>query len=287
MIPSAFDYRRASSVEEALSLLQSTEDAKFVAGGHSLLPLMKMRFASPGMLIDIRSIQELQSIRRDGNRVVIGALCTHRHIANDETIVQALPALAEAAGHVGDLQVRNRGTIGGNLAHADPASDLPALTLLYGATIHAEGPDGPEDYPVEEFFLGPMTTALRPTQLLRSVSFPVPDRGSEVYEKFAHPASGYAVVGVAAWVATDAGGIIQDIRVALNGVGYCAYRATSVEEALCGREATEDLLEKASHLATEEVEVLEDIFASENYRRHVAAVFTRRAIRRALDKATR
>lgn len=284
MIPSAFAYERAESIHHALELLQAAGgEAKLLAGGHSLLPLMKLRLSSPRKLIDIGRLEELREVARVGDRIAVGALTTHAAVANHPVIRETIPMLAEAAAQIGDLQVRNRGTIGGNLAHADMASDLPAVALALDAQFTVATPHGMENISVADFFLGPMTTAMPENGLLTTVSFAVPPTGAQgVYEKFPHPASGYAVVGVAAVVAQDATGTINYARIGVTGAGDVAYRAYTVEEHLLGKPFTAQLASEVAAHAADDGSISEDLFASEEYRRHLCSVMVERALMRVL-----
>ncbi|SEN76209.1 FAD binding domain-containing protein [Lihuaxuella thermophila] len=284
MIPSAFDYTRATSVEEAVKLLQAAGgEAKLLAGGHSLLPMMKIKLTSPGKLIDIGRIKELSGIRKEGNRLVVGALTTHRQVAADPLVRKYAPVLAEAASQIGDIQVRNRGTVGGNLAHADPASDLPAVALALEAEFEVQGPDGKETLDAGGFFLGPLITALPENSILTSVSFAIPPEGAKsTYLKYPHPASGYAVVGVAAVVSTGPDGMVNDARIGITGVADTAYRAEEAERALVGKKLSEQTILEVAALASEGQEMASDLFASAEYRRHLTRVYTIRALKRLL-----
>ncbi|MBT9258638.1 MAG: xanthine dehydrogenase family protein subunit M [Clostridiales bacterium] len=284
MIPAAFDYERATSVEEAIRLLQSRKgEAKILAGGHSLLPLMKLRLATPAFLVDIGGIQELKGIRREGDDLGVGALTTHSELAKDPVVRETLPLLAEAASLIGDLQVRNRGTVGGNLAGADPASDLPALALALEARLEVQGPDGVREVAAEDFILGPFLTSLADDEVVRKVRFPIPQGSWKgAYVKYEHPASGYAVVGVAAVLSLDEGGAIREARVAITGAADMAYRARGVEAALKGRKPEEAVLREAAEKAAEGASFSGDLFASADYRRHLAKVYTKRALQKAL-----
>ncbi|MGG0940205.1 xanthine dehydrogenase family protein subunit M [Brevibacillus centrosporus] len=284
MIPNSFDYVQAGSIEEAIRLMQESDgEGKFVAGGHSLVPLMKFRLTNPGKLIDISQITELRGIRKEGNRLVVGALTTHKQLYQDELVKQNIPVLAEAARTIGDMQVRNRGTVGGNLAHADSAADLPGVALALDVFMEVQGEDGKEILDAEGFFLGPLVTALPETSVLASVSFLIPPaHAKSVYLKYAHPASGYAVVGVCAIAGVGQDGRVDFVRIGINGVGDIAYRATSVEHALLGEIPTEETIRQASALAAKEGEIGSDLFASEEYRRHLASVYTERALTRIL-----
>ncbi len=290
MYPPKFDYYRASSVDEALSLLQQHgPDAKLLAGGHSLLPMMKMRLAQPAVLIDIGRIDELKGIRVEGDTLSIGPLTTHATIAASEDVQRLATALSDAASVVGDLQVRNRGTIGGNLAHADPASDLPAAVLALGGEIEARGPAGSRTIAADDFFQGLFTTALDENEIITAIRLPAGGQGKRVsaYVKFPHPASGYAVVGVAA-VLEISGNKVTAARVAANGAFECAKRLAGVEQALSGADATAEAAASAAEHAADGFsadDFLSDIFASADYRAHLLKVYTRRALEKALERA--
>jgi aerobic carbon-monoxide dehydrogenase medium subunit len=286
MHPYPFAYHRATSVDDALSLLASEEEGKLLAGGQSLLPVMKLRLAQPGTLIDISEIAELRGARVDGDTLVIGALTTHHDLETDPLIAEHAPLLAEIARVVGDQQVRNRGTLGGAIAHADPAADYPAGVLALDATIVAQGPNGEREIPIAAFFQGFMTTAIEPNELLTAIRIPRARPGTGVsYQKLANPASGYAVAGIAAVVEKAADGTIGAVRVGITGVGDVAYRATSVEEALAGQQPDEELITSASAHAADGVEPLDDLHAPAAYRARVAGNLTRRAITTALERA--
>ncbi|MCS7312289.1 MAG: xanthine dehydrogenase family protein subunit M [Acidobacteria bacterium] len=287
MIPMAFEYHRAASVEEAIRLLeQYGPDAKVLAGGHSLTPLMKLRFAQPAHVIDIGRLHELRYIREEGNVIAIGALTLHRTVAESATVRQRIPVLAEAAFRIGDVQVRNMGTIGGSLAHADPAADYPAVVLALEAEIVAQGPAGRRTIRARDFFRGPFTTALQPNELIVEVRVPVPSgKTGSAYQKYPHPASGFAVVGCAAVLTVDAE-TCRDVRVAFTGVATQPFRDTVVEDALRGQRADEATVRAAAEKAAEGVQPLGDAFASAEYRRHMAKVYARRALLQALTRAT-
>jgi carbon-monoxide dehydrogenase medium subunit len=284
MIPQTFEYVRADSVAEAIRLLQeSNGEGKLLAGGHSLVPLMKFRLTTPGKLIDISNITELRGVRKEGNRLIVGALTTHRQLAADPLVLENIPVLAEAARQIGDMQVRNRGTVGGNLAHADPAADLPGVALALDAMLEIAGEDGKELVEVDGFFLGPLVTALPETSVLTSVSFLIPPvHTRSTYLKYSHPASGYAVVGVCAVAGTDPDGVIDYIRVGINGAGDTAYRAAAVEQTLLGKKASEESIREAAAFAADDGQIGSDVFASEEYRCHLCRVYTERALRRIL-----
>ena len=283
MFPAKFDYHAPTSLDEAIKLLSDGDgDVKIIAGGHSLLPLMKLRLAQPRALVDINKIQGLKGIRVEGDRVVIGALTTHAEVARSEELKRRLPILAECAEVIGDLQVRNVGTVGGSLAHADPAGDLPAVVLALEAEMVARGPNGERTIPAGEFFVGMLTSALEPNEILTEIRIPIPAANTGgAYLKFDHPASHYALCGVAAVVTRGDGGTISDARVAVTGVGSVAYRATGVEEALRGKPANAETFAQAAERAADGQDPLDDLHASSEYRAHLARVFTRRALEKA------
>jgi carbon-monoxide dehydrogenase medium subunit len=287
MNPSAFAYERAGSVQEAIALLsQHGEGAKLIAGGHSLLPIMKLRLAEPERLIDISRIDTLQGVRHDGDEIVIGALTTHQQVATDELIRSQAPLLAATAEVVGDRQVRNRGTIGGALAHADAAADYPAAILSLDATIVAEGPNGERRIPARDFFVDFLTTALEPTEVLREIRIANPGQSyGWSYQKLANQASGYAIVGVAALLALDANGNVADVRVGVTGAAPVAWRASATEDALRGKSLDRATVASAAELVDGDVEFLDDLHGSAEYRRRVARGLTRRAILEASARA--
>ena len=272
MIPAAFDYQRASSAEEAISLLtEHGDEAKLLAGGHSLLPLMKLRLATPTMLIDVGRLTDLSYIRDAGDHVAIGALTRHRDVETSELLEAELPLLAHAASHVGDPQVRHRGTLGGSLAHGDPASDLPAVVLALGATLVAQGPNGAREIAATEFFQGFLETALQPDELLTEVRIPKAGGRGWSFQKFNRRAQDWAIVGVAA-VRTNGGA-----DVALVNMGSVPVRATAVESALSAGASRAD----AAAAAAEGLDPPGDLNATPEYRRHLAQVLVRRALEEA------
>lgn len=287
MIPAQFEYAAPTSVDEALQLLQAHgANAKLLAGGHSLLPLMKLRLATPGWLIDLRRIDGLRYIREDGNELAIGALTTHWMIESSEVVRGCVPLLAEAAGQIGDLQVRNMGTLGGSLAHADPAADYPAAVLALEARVIVEGPRGRRTIPATEFFTGMLTTALSPDEILVEVRVPVPPpRAGSAYLKFPHPASGFAVVGVGAIVTLDRAERCEQARIGVTGAAPVAYRAKEAEDVLAGRPLDAQTIAAAAEKAAQGVDLNEDTFATAAYRRHLAGVYTRRAVHEAANRA--
>ncbi|RMF56330.1 MAG: xanthine dehydrogenase family protein subunit M [Calditrichaeota bacterium] len=287
MIPAKFDYVRASSVDEALNLLREFgDDAKVLAGGHSLLPSMKLRLSTPAKVIDIGKLDELKYIKDEGDVIAIGAGSTHRDIATSSELSSKAPLLQEAAAAIGDVQVRNMGTIGGSLAHADPAADYPAALLAAEAEIVVKGSGGQRTISALDFFLGLYLTALQPDELILEVRVPVqPDGAGSAYLKFPHPASRFAVVGCAAMV-HKSGGVCDLVRVAFTGVADHAFRDSNVESALNGKALDESTVSAAADLAAQGVDLMGDAFASEDYRQHLAKVYAKRAILEAAERAS-
>ncbi len=272
MIPAAFDYKRASSAAEAISLVgQYGDEAKFLAGGHSLIPLMKLRLAQPSMLIDIGRITDLSYIKDAGDHIAIGALTRHMDVETSELVKKHIPLLARAAGHVGDAQVRHRGTIGGSLAHADSASDLPATTLALGATYVAQGPKGERTIAAKDFYKGFLESALAADEMLTEIRVPKISGGSYGFEKFNRRAQDWAIVGVAAWRSNGNSGI------ALVNMGSTPILAVSASNALNQGASIAD----AAELAAAEAEPQSDLNASSDYRIHLAKVLVRRALENA------
>jgi carbon-monoxide dehydrogenase medium subunit len=279
MIAAPFEYEAPQDLSEALELLATREDAKLLAGGHSLLPAMKLRLAQPAMLIDLGRIAGLDVIRESGDHISIGALTTHAAVASSKTLLSASPLLAQTAAHIGDTQVRNRGTIGGSLAQAHPAADYPASVLALDGEIVARSRGGERTIAARDFFTGMFTTALRPDEIITEVRVPKTTAAKTVYKKFEHPASGYAVVGVAV-VAKLAGKKFEEVAVGITGVGEHAYRATAVEQALRGQATS--AIAGAAAAASQNIEGMGDTFASAEYRKHMATVLTRRALEEAI-----
>jgi aerobic carbon-monoxide dehydrogenase medium subunit len=287
MYPASFEYHAPDSLDEAIALLgQYGDDAKLISGGHSLLPLMKLRFAQPGQLIDLRKVPNLAYIREDAGVVRIGARTTHAMLERDTGLNSRLPIVAECAGHIGDPLVRNAGTIGGSLAHADPGADLPAAMLATGARMRAVGPGGARTIAAEEFFVDLLTSALRPDEVLTEIEIPVPAaRTGGAYEKFPHPASRYALVGAAAVLTLGGTDTIAEARVALTGVGTKPVRATGVEQALRGVRLADDTLAGAAARAGQGLEARADLQGSAEYKAHLTTVQVRRALERAVERA--
>jgi carbon-monoxide dehydrogenase medium subunit len=293
MYPTDFAYYRPASVAEAIALLQGTAgdqgasgEIKLLAGGQSLLPLMKLRLAEPTTLVDVARIPELQGICEDGEAVAIGAATPYYQVLDSALVRRRCPLLGEVIAQVGDMQVRSRGTIGGSLAHADPAADLPAAAVALNATLTINGPTGKRAIPATDFFVDLLTTALEPGELLTDIHFPATDQPGTgtAYEKHRHPASGYAVAGVAALLRVE-GETIAEARIAITGACTHATRAQAVERALAGRAATTDGLATAAELAADGLDLMSDSYASMEYRAHLTRVLARRALERALERA--
>jgi len=273
MIPAPFDYLRPTSVDEALAALAAHEDAKILAGGHSLIPAMKLRLAQPRTVIDIGRISDLNYLREENGRIALGAMLTHAQIEASAFLRGRCPLLPEVAADIGDVQVRNRGTIGGSLVHADPAADWPAAILALDAELELAGPAGRRVVKAADFFVEMMQTAVQPNELLCEIR--VPNTAPSVaYAKFAQKASGFAIAGVAVVVDKQA----QSVRVGITGVASKAYRATGVETALNGSALTPESIAIAASHAADEVETLNDIHASAEFRAHLALVNTHRAL---------
>jgi aerobic carbon-monoxide dehydrogenase medium subunit len=283
MIPAAFEYVRATSLDDALAKLKAGgAGAKLVAGGHSLVPLMKLRLSEPGVLVDIGRIPDLAGIRERDGKIVIGAATVHHDVATSPLIRERCPMMAEAAATIGDPQVRNRGTIGGSVAHADPASDLPAVLVALDAEIHMKGPNGWRAAAASDFFKGVFTVNMAPDEIIASIQFaPVK---TAAYAKLRHRASHFAIVGVAAALEVD-GKTITSARVGLTGAASHAQRLGSVERALAGRPLSNETVDAAAEVAGEGLTgINSDLHASAEYRYAMVRVFTRRALRGALAR---
>ncbi len=286
VFPSQFDYYRPSSLQEAIGLLGANPDAKVLAGGHSLLPAMKLRLAMPGALVDLSHIQELRGINVNGG-VTIGAMTTYDEIEASPELQQRVPMLAEAAAVVGDPHVRARGTIGGSLAHSDPAADLTAVFLALGGEVTAVGSNGERIIGADDLFVDLLTTSLQPDEVITQIKIPLTGRTAMAYEKQEHPASGYAIVGVAAVLTLRDGDHCESARLAVTGCTSKATRLTAAEDALSGQSLNEETITRAAQAASEGLEVNGDLYASEEYRRHLVTVITGRTLRRATGAITR
>lgn len=286
MYPASFEYHAATSVADALALLAKYGDeAKLLAGGHSLIPVMKLRFAAPAHLVDIARIPGLSAITDAGSAVHIGATARHADVVSSAVIRAKAPLLAEVASHIGDPLIRNMGTIGGSLAHADPAADLPAAMLALGATLVATGSGGTRSIAADDFFTDVFATALGPDEILTEVRVPARGAGSGgAYEKNPDPASGYAIVGIAAQLQVT-GGTVAAARVAMTGLGPKAMRLSAVEAALTGQPATAATLDAAAARAADGLVFVDDSKGSAAYKANLARVHARRALGRALTAA--
>jgi carbon-monoxide dehydrogenase medium subunit len=287
MYPAAFEYHAPTSVKDALGLLgKLKDDAKVVAGGHSLIPMMKLRLAQPKHLVDLRNVPGLSGIKEEGGALVFGAMTTHWQIESSALVKSKAAVLSEIAGIIGDPAVRNLGTIGGSLAHADPAADWPAGMIALGAQMVCEGPKGRRTVNVDDWFQGLMATALHDDELLVEIRVPLLPAGSgAAYLKFPHPASRFAVVGVAAAVTLDKQGTCTKAGVGVTGAGTKAVRARGVEAALTGKKLDAATIEAAAQKAAEGVDVQADLQGSVEYKSHLCRVFARRAVTEAVKRA--
>ena len=285
MYSANFEYFRPATLAEAISILSQNKDAKLLAGGHSLLPAMKMRLAQPVALVDIGRIKELSGINFSGGKLTIGAMTTQAAIAASEVVKKNCPILAEASAQVGDAQVRNRGTIGGSIAHADPAADLPTVMVALDATFTATGSGGSRDIPASAFFTSLLTTALKADEVLTAITINTSGLGKGgAYLKHPHPASGYAVVGVAAVVGLD-GGKCAGVRVAIGGSVANPVRVSAAESALNGKEPSEANIAAAAAKAADVKASMSDWYASSEYRQSLATTLTKRALMKAAERA--
>ncbi|MDA0768799.1 MAG: carbon monoxide dehydrogenase [SAR202 cluster bacterium Casp-Chloro-G4] len=286
MIPRAFEYHAPTSVAEAASLLdQHGDSAKLLAGGHSLLPLMKLRLAQPEVVIDLAKISDLSYIRQSNGGLSIGAMTTYADIESSADVQSLAPALAETAGMVADRQVRNMGTIGGSLAHSDPAGDLPAIILALGAQMVTSSSGAHRTIAADDFFVDLFTTALQPNEILNEIQIPaLPSGTGTAYAKFGNKASHYAIVGIAA-VLTASGGKCQSVRIGITGAGAKATRATSVENALTGASLDGATIKAAAQLASDGIDFNEDVHASAEYRAHLTRLYTERVLLEAASRA--
>lgn len=287
MISSAFAYHAPTSVAEAVDLLtEHGEDAKLLAGGHSLIPLMKLRLAEPGVLIDLGKIADMAYIREDGGGLAIGAMTTYAALESSDAVRRRAPVLADAARQVADAQVRNMGTIGGSLAHADPAGDLPAVAIALNAELITSSQGGHRSIGADDFFVDLLTTALEPAEILNEIRIPaLAPRSGSAYAKFGNKASHYAIVGVAAVVTLAADGRCAAASIGVTGAGPNAVRAGDAEAALAGSAPDDDAISAAASAAGNGIEFNEDVHASAEYRAHLTAVYAERAIRAAIANA--
>lgn len=278
MFPNQFAYHKPDSVQAAAALLAADPDAKLLAGGHSLVPAMKLRLASPSALVDLAGVDGLVGIKT-GDTITIGAMTPYAALRDSAELKSVLPVVADAANDVGDPQVQARGTLGGALAHSDPAADFTAIFLALNGSVDVTGASGSRTIGADDLFVDLFTTALEPDEIITSISIPAPKSGSAAaYEKFRHPASGYAVVGVAAVVNVGSDGNVESARIAVTGATSKATRATGAEEALVGKALDEASIAAAAAAAANGLEVNGDHFASEEYRTHLISVLTKRAL---------
>ncbi len=289
MFPDEFDYYTAETVTEAVGLLDehSGQETELLAGGHSLLPAMKSGLSSPDVLIDVSGIAALTGVSVNGETLEVGAMTTYSDLLDADAAGEHAPAFVDAVRRVGDEQVRNRGTIGGNLAHADPASDLPGAALASDATVVTEGPDGERSIPVDDFFFGMYATALDPGEIVTRVEIPSAGSAAGAYAKKASPSSGYAMVGVAALVETD-GDTVTSARLGANGVLDHGVRLEPVEQALTDKSLTDETIEAAASVATEDVDeamMMSDLQASAEFRATLLQAYTKRALSGVADRA--
>ena len=287
MVATQFDYLAPKTVDEAMALLaQHGENAKILAGGHSLIPAMKLRLAQPALVIDIGRIKDLAYIREEDGHIRIGALTTHYEIESSDLLKRVCPLLPECAASIGDVQVRNKGTLCGSVVHADPAADWPAAILALDAEMIVVNMNGERTIKAEDFFVDMLTTAIEPNELLRDVRFAIPQgRVGQSYMKVHQPASGFAIVGVAVNLTRNADGSCESIRVGITGVASKAYRAKGVESALAGQPLDEQTIANAALQAADGIDANSDLHASADYRRHLAQVHTKRAIQAAAERA--
>lgn len=287
MIPTQFDYLAPKTLDEAVGLLaQHPDEAKVLAGGHSLIPAMKLRLATPQILIDLGRIKDLSYIREEGGQIRIGAMTTHYRLEASDRLREICPLLPECAAHIGDVQVRNKGTIGGSIAHSDPAGDWPAAIIALDAEIVAVSAGGERVIKAGDFFVDMLTTALEAGEILREIRINTPvGRFGQAYLKVPQPASGFAVVGVAVNLIRDHNGACASAGIGITGVGSKVYRASAVEKVITGSALDDQAIAAAATHATDGVSVNGDLYASDAYRSHLAQVYTRRAIETATSRA--
>jgi len=283
MIPGSFEYYAPRSLGDAVTFLtEHRDDVKILSGGQSLLPLMKMRLSKPAFIVDIGRIPGLDGITEQGNHLIIGALVTHAQIENSALLKDNCPLLPQTATTIADVQVRNRGTLGGSVAHADPAGDWPATVLALDAEVKITGPNGERWLKCEDFFLGLLMSVLEPDEIVTAVKVPVTGQDKTAYMKAAPRSSGFAVVGVAARLSLDAGGTCSRAAIGITGVTDKAYRAERVEQILTGKKLDTALIDQAAAEATRNVDAIEDINGSAEYRQHLTQVYVARAIQAAI-----
>lgn len=285
MIPSTFEYLSPGNLDDALAMLaEHGDNAKILAGGHSLIPAMRLRLAQPEMIIDIAALRpQLSYIKEEGGNIAIGAMTPYYDIEVSDLLKENAPILPEATSLIGDVQVRNWGTIGGSVVHADPSSDLPAVLMALGAELVLKSSSGERVVPIDEFFVTILTTSIEPTEILTEIRFPNPKGKKSSYQKLSNKASHYAVVGAAAVFGMD-GDKISDIKIAFSGLAATPLRAESVETALAGQSADDSTIEAACKDCATDVDALADLHGSQDYRRAMASVYAKRAIKAAMSR---
>lgn len=286
-VPAVFDYHPAKTIEEAIALLQQYGDeAKILAGGHSLIPAMKLRLSQPEHLIDIGRLDGLSYIREEGDAVVIGALTTYTTLERSDLLRRLFQLIPEACNVIADQQVRNRGTLAGSIAHSDPASDMPGVVLALKGEVIAQGPNGTRTIKADDFFVGTFTTALAPDEIITAIRLPLlPPHTGTAYEKLMNRASHYALAGCAAVITRGDDGSCSAASIAITGAAMQTARASAVESALVGKKLDEATIAEATEHAAEGLELVSDIHGSKDYRRRMTSVMTRRAILAALERA--
>ncbi len=285
MIPSGFDYHKATSIANAIAILQDNEDAKLIAGGHSLLPMMKLRFSEAPCLVDINGIEELKGIRIDGDTITIGAMTTENELIRSDILQQYCPLLVDAAKLVADPQVRNKGTLGGDVAHGDPGNDHPAVMLALDAQLIIQGPDGERTVPANDFFLGTYWTALEEHEILVAIKVPAIKPGmGHGYSKLKRKTGDYAVAGSPVVVEMN-GDIVKDIRIGLTNVAPMAIRAEAAEDLIRGKQVDEALLKEVENAVVAVCDPAVDLRGDEEYKSHMAAIMARRSIIQAIENA--
>jgi carbon-monoxide dehydrogenase medium subunit len=279
MIPGSFEYYAPRSLSDAVKFLaEHRDDVKIISGGQSLLPLMKMRLSKPGYVVDIGRIPGMDTITEEGDHFVVGALVTHAEIEDSDILKLKCPLLPQTATTIADVQVRNRGTIGGSIAHADPAGDWPATIMALDAEIQVTGPNGARWVQCSEFFLGLLMSVLEPDEIVTAIKVPITGRDKTAYQKAAPRSSGFAVTGVAVRLAVDAAGTCSRAAIGITGVTDKAYRAERTEQMLTGKKLEASIIEQAASESTRNIEVIEDINGSSEYRAHLTHVYVARAI---------
>ena len=285
MIPGAFEYYAPRSIDDAVKFLAAhRDDVKILSGGQSLLPLMKMRLSKPAFVVDIRHIPGLDTIIEEGNNLIVGALVTHAQIEASDLLQKKCPLLPQTATTIADMQVRNSGTIGGSIAHADPAGDWPAAIIALDAEIQIAGPNGERRVNCDDFFLGLLMSVLEPDELVTAIKVPVTGNDKTAYLKAAPRSSGFAVVGVAVRIGLDGSGNCNRAAIGITGVTDKAYRPDRLEQMLTGKKLDAKIIEDAAAESTRNIEVIEDINGSVEYRKHLTEVYLARAIQEALNR---